>query len=98
MLVREVEAPKTLDEMRALGSELNKSMTGALGVNERAVSAGKAVSRETLNAIAGMIDSLGDSASLRDAMRERGSEIVKLLVKDGAGGATANGGGISRAT
>ena len=84
ILVREITAPKTVDELRALGSELNKSMTGALGVSERAVSAGKAISRESLNSIAGMIDSLGDTASLRDAMRERGKDIVSLLVKDGA--------------
>src|SRR5208282_3474422 len=84
VLVREVAAPKTLDEMRAIGTQLNKSMTGALGVSERAVSAGKAISRDSLNAIAGMIDSMGDNASLRDAMRERGKDIVSLMVKDGA--------------
>lgn len=84
ILVREVEAPKTIEETRALASQLNKSMIGALGVSERAVSAGKAISRSSLNAVAGMIDSLGDNASLRDAMRERGKEIVDLMVKDGA--------------
>ena len=84
VLVREVAAPKTQDEMRALGSALNKSMTGALGVSERAVSAGKAISRDTLSSISGMLDGIGKDASLRDLMRERGKDVLAALVKDGA--------------
>lgn len=84
ILVREVAAPKTQDEMRALGSALNKSMTGLLGVSERAVSAGKAISRDTLGNIAGMLDGIGKDASLRDLLRERGKDVLAALVKDGA--------------
>jgi probable phosphoglycerate mutase len=84
VLVREVATPKTQDEMRALGTALNKSMTGALGVSERAVSAGKAISRETLANISGMLDGIGKDASLRDLMRERGKDVLAALVKDGA--------------
>lgn len=84
VLVREVAAPATQDEMRALGTALNKSMTGALGVSERAVSAGKAITRETLANISGMLDGIGKDASLRDLMRERGKEVLAALVKDGA--------------
>ena len=84
VLVREIQAPQTLDEMRQLGSRLNKSMTGALGVSERAVSAGKSIKRESLANISGMLDNLGDSASLRDLMRERGADLVRILVADGA--------------
>lgn len=84
VLVREVEAPKTVDEMRQLGSQLNKSATGALGVSERAVSAGKSITRDSLNAIAGMMDSVGKDATLRDLLRERGRDVLNALVKDGA--------------
>ena len=84
VLVREIKAPKTLDDLRAIGSEYNKSMTGALGVSERAVSAGKSISRETLSNISGMLDGVGKDASLRDLMRERGKDVLSALVKDGA--------------
>lgn len=84
VLVREVQAPKTIDEMRSLGSQLNKSMTGALGVTERAVSAGKAITRQSLNDISGMLDSLGGDATLRELLRERGKDVLNILIRDGA--------------
>jgi hypothetical protein len=84
MLVREVAQPANAEAMRRLGSDLNKSMTGALGVSERAVTAGKAISQESLSRVAGMMDGIGAEASLRDLMRERGNDLVSLLVKDGA--------------
>lgn len=83
VLVRQVEQPKDLDDTRRLGSELNKSMTGALGVSERAVSAGKSVKPETLAEFGDMMDSLGPDTTLRELMAKRGPEIVKALVRDG---------------
>ena len=84
MLVREVAQPANAEAMRRLGSDLNKSMTGALGVSERAVTVGKSISQESLSRVAGMMDNIGAEASLRDLMRERGNDLVSLLVKDGA--------------
>jgi hypothetical protein len=84
VLVREVTSPKTTEEMRALVSALNKSMTVALGVSERAVSAGKAISLDTLANVSAMLDGLGPDASLRDLLRERGKDVLSALVKDGA--------------
>ncbi len=84
VVVRELqEPPKNMEELRRLGSDLNKSMTGALGVSEKAVSAGKSVKPETLAAVSGMVNDLGEGATLRDVMRERGREIVKMMVADG---------------
>jgi predicted 3-demethylubiquinone-9 3-methyltransferase (glyoxalase superfamily) len=82
ILVREIPAPATLDEARRVASELNKSMTGALGVSERAVSAGKSISLESLNQITAMKDELGEGATLRDLMRQRGHDLIPMLVRD----------------
>lgn len=84
VLVREIQnAPTETDAVRRMASDLNKSMTGALGVNERAVSAGKNIHPETLNVISGMVNELGDNASLRDVMRENGKALVSMMVRDG---------------
>ena len=83
VLVREVPNPATIEEARKLGSDLNKSMTGSLGVAEKAVSAGKSITPETLQRIAGMIDELGGDASIRDVLRDKGRDIIPMLEKDG---------------
>lgn len=80
VLVREVAKPATLDETRRLASDLNKSMTGAMGVSEKAVSAGKNLRPKTLSRVA---DMLGEGDSLRDLMSRKGSDLVKLLSADG---------------
>lgn len=83
VLVREIEAPDTVDAARRLGSDLNKNMTGALGVSEKSVSAGKNLRPQSLASIGSMLDDLGENASLRDLMRERGPDLLKILNKDG---------------
>jgi hypothetical protein len=80
VLVRQVDAPATEDDARRLGSELNKSMTGAMGVSERAVSAGKNIKPETLRSVANMMQ---DDTTLREAMSKHGADIVKMLTQDG---------------
>ena len=83
VLVREIEVgPK--DEMRRLGTELNKSMTGALGVSERAVSAGKNIKPATLARISDMMEDMGPDATLRELMSKRGDDLARMLVNDGA--------------
>ncbi|MGE5057245.1 MAG: hypothetical protein ACM3WP_24060, partial [Acidobacteriota bacterium] len=84
VLVREVSSPPDTESARRLASELNKSMTGALGVSERAVSAGKSITPESLKALSGMLDQLGPDSSIRDLLRDRGAEVLKILTKDGA--------------
>jgi hypothetical protein len=84
VLVREIAAPADIEAARRLGSELNKNMTGALGVSERAVSAGKAITPQSLTAFSGMLDDLGPDSSIRDLLRERGRDVISLLIKDGA--------------
>jgi len=83
VLVRVIDTPATLDDARRLGSELNKNMTGALGVSEKAVSAGKSVTPETLKVIQDMGDQLGEDATLRDVMREHGNDVLGMLTRDG---------------
>lgn len=84
VLVRELtEPPENYDQLRRLGSDLNKSMTGAMGVNEKAASAGKSVTPDTLSEISRMVNEGGDGATLRDVMRQNGPAIVRLMVKDG---------------
>lgn len=84
VLVREVSKPTDTESARRLASELNKSMTGALGVSERAVSAGKSITPESLKALSGMLDQLGPDSSIRDLLRDRGADVLKILTKDGA--------------
>jgi hypothetical protein len=84
VLIREVAHPETLEGTRRLAADLNKSMTGALGVSERAVSAGKSITPESLSHVAAMMDDMGSDTSLRELMRERGRDLVAMLVKDGA--------------
>jgi hypothetical protein len=84
VLVREVATPPDVDAARRLGSELNKNMTGALGTGEKAVSAGRAITPQTLSNIAGMLDRMGPDSGIRDLLRERGKDVLSLLIKDGA--------------
>lgn len=81
VLVRQVDAPKDLEDARRLGSEMNKSMTGALGVSERAVSAGKNIKPETLTKISDMLSA--DDSTLRELMGRRGPELLRMMVDDG---------------
>ena len=84
VLVREIAAPADVEAARRLGSELNKNMTGALGVSERAVSAGKSITPQSLSAISSMLDDLGPDSSIRDLLRERGRDVMSILTRDGA--------------
>jgi hypothetical protein len=82
VLVRQVERPGSLDEARRLGSALNKSATGALGVSERAVSAGKNLKPETLSTVSNMLAE--DDSSMRELLGRRGPEILRMMEQDGA--------------
>ena len=82
VLVREIDYPANLDESQRLGSELNKSKTGALGGSEQAVSAGAKLRPETLNTVANWLAE--DDSTLRELLRKRGLPILQMLVEDGA--------------
>ncbi len=84
VLVREIPTPADTEAARRLGSELNKTPTGALGTSERAVSAGKSIKPESLARLSGMLDELGPDSSLRDLLRDRGRDVLALLTRDGA--------------
>jgi GGDEF domain-containing protein/2'-5' RNA ligase len=87
VLVREIAAPSSPDEMRRVGSDLNKSMTGALGVSEKAVSAGKSITPSTLDAVSRILVNAGtngEPATLRQAMSDQNdaSKILQMMVND----------------
>jgi hypothetical protein len=82
VLVRQIERPANVEEARRIGSELNKNMTGALGVSERAVSAGKSLKPETLRTVADMLQQ--DDSTLRELLAKRGPELLKMMQADGA--------------
>jgi hypothetical protein len=82
VLVRQIDRPASLDEAKRIGSELNKSMTGALGVSEKAVSAGQKLKPETLQAVSAMQNE--DDSSLREVLSRKGPEILQMMVQDGA--------------
>jgi hypothetical protein len=84
VLVREVtDPPKTIQELRALGSDLNKVFTRELGEYEQAVSAGKRISQETLDFVANQLGEMGEGSTLRDLLRERGTSILEKMYADG---------------
>lgn len=84
ILVREILAPPTdVNELRALGSDLNKVFTRKLSEFEQAVSAGKRLTTETLDYILHQLQELGEGASLRDLLRERSKGILEKLEADG---------------
>ncbi len=84
VLVREVAPQGGAEGMRKLAADLNKSMTGALSVEEKAVSAGRSITPQTLDAIGGMRDSIGEDATLRDVLRKNGRQVLDLMQRDGA--------------
>lgn len=84
ILVREVTATGGVEGMRKLGADLNKNMTGALSVQEKAVSAGRSISPETLETIGDLHGNLGEDASLRDVLSKAGHHVLNLLIRDGA--------------
>lgn len=81
VLVRQVARPESGDAMRRMGSDLNKSMTGALGTSERAVSAGKSITPDTLRRVSDMLSA--DDSTLRELLADRGADVVRLLTQDG---------------
>jgi DdrB-like nuclease len=83
VLVREVTPQGGVEGMRRLATDLNKSMTGSLGIEEKAVSAGRSISPDTLDTIGAMRDRLGEDATLRDVLREHGSQVLNMLTRDG---------------
>jgi hypothetical protein len=82
-LVREIEAPSSQEELRRIGKDLNRSMTGAPSVSERAVSAGKSLKPASLEEIGHMVDQTGEGASLREAMQKHGPAMLHILQRDG---------------
>lgn len=84
-LVREIDAPASADELRRIGSDLNKPMSGALGVSERAVSAGKSLKSDSLNQIGTMMDQLGEGATLRKLLSgpSNSRAVLDILQRDG---------------
>jgi hypothetical protein len=83
-LVREIDAPQSADELRRIGSDLNKPMSGALGASEKAVSAGKSLRPESLEQIGRMIDQQGEGGTLRQVLSGRGGkDVLDILQRDG---------------
>jgi hypothetical protein len=81
VLVRQVDAPMDTEAMRRFGSSLNKSRTGALGLEERAVSAGKSITPETIKWVSDLVQER--EGTLREIMASKGTEILNRLVDDG---------------
>jgi hypothetical protein len=85
VLVREIAEPvHGIEEARRIGSDLNRSFTGALGGGERAVSAGRAITQGTLEEIDGLLSQAGEGATLREVMRDNPKPILDGLIRDGA--------------
>lgn len=85
VLVRELRtSPATVGEAANLATNLNRSMTGALGDAELAVGRGRAVSPETLAQVARLVDADGGDVTLAQLAERHPRELVDALVRDGA--------------
>lgn len=105
VLVRALESePRNQEEARKIARDLNKPFTGALGVNERAVSAGRSMTADVLHVVQDYVEMGGPDGTLRDALRSHPRQILNALVAngvitererpaltDGAGGISADG-------
>lgn len=84
ILVREVtNPPSSINELRALGSDLNRVFTRKLSEYEQAVSAGKRISQETMDYVGHQLTEGGEGTSLRDLLRDRSGPIIEKLSADG---------------
>jgi hypothetical protein len=84
VLVRVLDRdPGDIEQARRVAQGLNRSFTGALGINERAVSAGRSITFGTLESLDGWMQQMGPDASIRDVLRDHPKQILSALERDG---------------
>lgn len=87
VLVRVLDEPfETAEELAQLGRDLNRTETMGFNEAEAAVTAGRAIKQDTLDWISNQLDAMGDeesTASLRDLMRYRSTEIIDRMIQSG---------------
>jgi len=85
VLVRRLVGSDTTPEFyRRFAKEANESFTQALNPQAQAVSQGQAVKPETMEWIAGQVDALGETATLREFLRSGlDREIIRRFIQDG---------------
>jgi proteasome lid subunit RPN8/RPN11 len=85
VLVRRLVGTDTTPEFyRRFAKETNEGFKQALNTQAAAVSQGAAMKPETMEWIAGAVDSLGENATLRDFLRSgRDREIIRRFIQDG---------------
>jgi hypothetical protein len=83
VLVRVLDRdPGDVEQARRVAQDLNRSFTGALGINERAVSAGRSITFGTLETLDGWMQEMGPDTSIRDVLREHPKQILAALERD----------------
>lgn len=81
---RLINLPEDLDTLRRFAKETNEEFRQALSQEAQAVTQGRAISPDTLDWVAGQLDSLGEAATLKDLLRSsRDREIIRRFLKDG---------------
>ncbi len=85
VLVREMAHPTSGPEAQIAITDLNKTATAQTTPAEQAVKDGKRLTPSTVSEIGARIQDTGENSTLAQAIGgERGSEVLQLLVKDGA--------------
>ena len=83
ILVREIiDTPEDVEGLRRLGQDLNRSFTKELSEVERAVSAGKNLTRQTAEQITGELEGMGESGTLRSLMANNPLVFRDALLRD----------------
>ncbi len=85
VLVRRLVGTDTTPEFyRRFAKETNEGFKQALNTQAAAVSQGQAVKPQTMEWIAGAVDALGETATLRDFLRSgRDRELIRRFIQDG---------------
>jgi hypothetical protein len=87
VIVREMEAPKTIDEASRRINDFNKTTTASTNPVARAISMGKRLSPDSVGKLASMLRDLSDGdkpASIANLLSERPKEVLDILRKEGA--------------
>jgi hypothetical protein len=84
ILVREVTSPPdSIQDLRALASDLNRPFTRKLSEYEQAVSAGKRISQATMDFVGSQLTEMGEGSTLRDLLRDKPGALLEKLTNDG---------------
>lgn len=77
------EPPKTIEDMIKLGQDLNTDTIMGFSTEEQAVMSGERLTPENVETISAMLDTMPESASLREMLTARSDKILDMMTDSG---------------